>query len=518
MANLNFVSNYFSVKLKETRIKTIRKPKELIQNNYLSNLENINNSIRLLNLRKYENYDFSVPRAYQIAFEEYNKDPKNLLAAFVLASASLTIGKLDQSKELYEKVLANLEGIPQNLHNHLFLDYSKVLYLLGYYQEAYEYGVLKLEQFLYNTNDFSILLNAIKICFENNDYDAVYFFFSRMQELTISGDELIPAVPHLLFALYFLKESTGIVPSSIVIRQTLNFFTRKVKLKELSKENLNRVFELMESLLLFKKVKTNLTEKEKYGFSRIIAMADVFTSYKDKDIYIKKIIKGNKKDYLVDIVRYEKDLLFAQEKDCFAGGETVNEVVENLSKVLQFKEEHGTETKNFIRNLSLEDINNEILKEINEIYIGAEYEDESDWNNFATDLSFFVNKYATLAIKAIKYVIESPETNPDLVEQTLKWLGQISSKNTIEARVKLLIDKLSGESYELRHGAILGISSLRKTDIGELSIQIFSLIRDTLRNAIRHEEYLILRNSMIKTLEYVEKWEKYKHDLNIKVS
>lgn len=520
MATVLKVTDFFAGFEKNNTI--IKNPKKFLDNVQSDINPNLLNAIKLLYSRKYDNHDFTAPRAYQIAKEEYDKTPDNLLNCYVLASASISVGDFDEAKILFEKVIDNIKFFPKEYEDDIYFGYAKNLYFKGNYKKSYSI----LENFsdnLEKNKNFSDLLTIIKICFENSDINSVHRFFEKMTYLSKTGDDLLPAVPYIIFSYLFAKHDIGFIVANTVVRQTLNFFARKTGLKELNKQNINKLFELLREVLVFKDIKTELTESEKEGMRQLRELANIYVNYPEKEIIFEKEISFQNKKLIMNVVRFGEKEFWGQIQDNLtADGNTLEELNENMTKLLESHNlsmiEYGSEIDKFIRNFDAIEVTDEIKSELDEIFSEAisEFLEFQQEINFPRNIFHFIQKYENISIKAINLKLNESGIPEQLKTQVLSYLGEVNNSNTLEERLNVLVDRLINEHSEIRDGAILGLSSLEKDDILAITDFQFKIISTKIINALDRETNKRLKKNLKTTLEYIEKWKKLKHDLDVK--
>ncbi|MCZ7568851.1 MAG: HEAT repeat domain-containing protein [Ardenticatenaceae bacterium] len=120
------------------------------------------------------------------------------------------------------------------------------------------------------------------------------------------------------------------------------------------------------------------------------------------------------------------------------------------------------------------------------------FEDGVD-SEFARNLVFFIQEYASEAMKVIKALIWNEQVDPEVASEALRWLGRIEDPETYQERLWLLEASLFASSPAVRDGAGLGLASLDDPDAITY-----------LRQAIERETYPPLRRYLGQTLEQLE--------------
>lgn len=103
-----------------------------------------------------------------------------------------------------------------------------------------------------------------------------------------------------------------------------------------------------------------------------------------------------------------------------------------------------------------------VIREANKIFDVAteEYFEDGMETEFSRAIVSLVEKYKSLAIEALGRLIKMRQLTPQLVSESLRWIGWISDKQTHNERRRLLEDCLFHKSPYIRDGAIIGLAYL----------------------------------------------------------
>ena len=160
-----------------------------------------------------------------------------------------------------------------------------------------------------------------------------------------------------------------------------------------------------------------------------------------------------------------------------------------LREFIDLTKSIATRTVEVKRPIIIDDLIEKIYKEaIDEIF------EDGVKSIFVQKLMNAVELFNEYAIEYLRIIFSNNQLNPELVAETLRWLGDINQQSTYGARFRLLIKCLLNSSPRIRDGAMLGLAYLN--DPSAIPY---------LHKAAENEKILELKDDIYKVIDVLER-------------
>jgi len=104
----------------------------------------------------------------------------------------------------------------------------------------------------------------------------------------------------------------------------------------------------------------------------------------------------------------------------------------------------------------------ELVREVRELFEqgASEFFEDGMRSSFSRSLLWFLSRHGRMGFRAIAEYLGADSSNPDVVSEALRWMGDLKDSSTLLETWAVLRRSLKSSSPRVRDGAILGFAAL----------------------------------------------------------